>query len=230
MRAWASALRQEGKIEEAIAEFRAALQLDPKNVAAHAGLGSALDDQHKYDEAIAEFRAALQLDPKNADSHAGLSTVLGDQHKYDEAIAEFRAGLSGNRAGLDRTREIARGQAVTGGFCSDRLIYPRACWSRYFPIGGNSQGPRLDCVLVRSSCPRGVGTTDAFWAGVSAMTTGDIFGSCSLSPANAGEMLPMLRAIRPARMTNFMISLLTHQRRACLPNLVDLAAYVDLSW
>jgi hypothetical protein len=140
---------------------------------------------------------------------------------------------SGNRAGLDRSREITRAQAVTGGFGSDRLIYPRACWSRYFPIGGNSQGPRLDCVLVRSSCPRGVAATGAFWAGASAMTTGDIFGLGPLSPANAGGMLPMLRAVRPARIANFMISLLTQPQRApkgaCLSNLVDLAAYIDLT-
>src|SRR6476659_5724704 len=36
--------------------------------------------------------------------------------------------------------------ALTGSFALTAFFYPRTGWSRYFPIGGNSHGPRLDCV------------------------------------------------------------------------------------
>ncbi len=57
-------LFKQGKLEQAIKEYRASLALDSKDPNAHTLLGDALFEQQKYDEARAEFQAALKQDPK----------------------------------------------------------------------------------------------------------------------------------------------------------------------
>ena len=46
------ALGIQGKLEEAIGQFRAALQCEPGNANAHNNLGKAFVEQHKLEEAI----------------------------------------------------------------------------------------------------------------------------------------------------------------------------------
>ena len=57
------ALAAQKKLEQAVAEFAAALRLRPDFAEAHNDLGNALRDQGKREEAIAEFRTAILLDP-----------------------------------------------------------------------------------------------------------------------------------------------------------------------
>ena len=83
----------EGKPDEAIAEFRTAIGLEPKDAAPHINLGTTLSNQGKLDEAVAEFRTAIGLDPKNAYAHGGLANALSDQDKFDEAIAQYRTAI-----------------------------------------------------------------------------------------------------------------------------------------
>jgi Tfp pilus assembly protein PilF len=56
----------QGKVDEAIKEFRRALELDPYYVDAHANLATALQQQGKVEEAAAEWRETLALQPDNA--------------------------------------------------------------------------------------------------------------------------------------------------------------------
>ncbi len=49
--------------EEDIAKYQAALDFDPKNIAAHTYLADTYRRQGKLSEAIEEYKAALQLDP-----------------------------------------------------------------------------------------------------------------------------------------------------------------------
>ena len=53
------ALRDQGKLDEAIASCRTALQLKPDNAEAHSNLGVALSEQRNWDEARACYRRAL---------------------------------------------------------------------------------------------------------------------------------------------------------------------------
>jgi lipoprotein NlpI len=86
-------LLDQAKTDDAIAEFRKAVELEPKNALAHSSLGVALLDQAKTDDAIAEFRKAIEIEPKNADAHGGLGEALRVQGKTDDAIAEFRKAI-----------------------------------------------------------------------------------------------------------------------------------------
>ena len=89
----AIALRAQGKLDEAIAEHRAAIRLQPENAAAHNNLANSLLAQGKLDEAIAEFRAAIRLQPEYGLAHYNLGNALHSQRKREEAIAEFRDAI-----------------------------------------------------------------------------------------------------------------------------------------
>jgi serine/threonine-protein kinase len=86
------ALQDQGKLDEAIAEYREALRLkaDPD---AHINLANALRDQGRLDEATAEYHKALRLKPAHPLVHNNLGNALLDQGKLDEAIAEWRKAL-----------------------------------------------------------------------------------------------------------------------------------------
>ena len=49
-------LKEQGKLGEAVASYRRALELKPEYAAAHNSLANALKDQGKPDEAAASYR------------------------------------------------------------------------------------------------------------------------------------------------------------------------------
>ncbi|PYV39525.1 MAG: peptidase S1, partial [Acidobacteria bacterium] len=79
--------------DEAIAQYRQALQLKPTFVEAHNNLGLALASQGRLDEAIAQYRQALQLNPRYVEAYDNLGTGLASAGKLDEAISQFRQAL-----------------------------------------------------------------------------------------------------------------------------------------
>jgi eukaryotic-like serine/threonine-protein kinase len=90
----ASALHDRGQLDEAIAECRTALQLNPDSADAHLNLGAILfNARHDYEGAIAEFREAIRLEPGNPATHRNLGNALFAQGKADEAISEYRTAL-----------------------------------------------------------------------------------------------------------------------------------------
>jgi len=54
---------EKGELQEAINEFKLALELDPNNVNVHNSLGVCYGLQSRYDSAIAEFQKAIATDP-----------------------------------------------------------------------------------------------------------------------------------------------------------------------
>jgi tetratricopeptide (TPR) repeat protein len=61
-----NALSHQGRLDEAITEYRRAIRLNPANASAHRSLGTALHDQGKADEAVAELREAIRLNRDRA--------------------------------------------------------------------------------------------------------------------------------------------------------------------
>ena len=72
----------------AIAEFRKAIDLNPKDAFAHTNLGLALYAKKDLDEAIAVFRKAIDLDPNYAYAAHRPRPGPGRQEDLDGAIAE----------------------------------------------------------------------------------------------------------------------------------------------
>jgi Flp pilus assembly protein TadD len=67
-------------IERAESLYRKAIELDPKDAAAHHGLGLHLYRQGKGADAIDPLRRAVQLDARNADARFWLARLL-DKHR-----------------------------------------------------------------------------------------------------------------------------------------------------
>ncbi|TKB69859.1 MAG: tetratricopeptide repeat protein [Nitrospira sp.] len=90
------ALAGDGRPDEAILEYRAALRVLPESAGPHKRLGFLLLDRGDHASAIAEFRLALLKDPKGPDAHFGLGHALAEAGDTVEAIAMFQNGLNLN--------------------------------------------------------------------------------------------------------------------------------------
>jgi tetratricopeptide (TPR) repeat protein len=81
------------RYDDAIAQYRHALRLNPNHFGGHYILGIALNDKGQHKEAAAHHRQALQLNPYHADAHNSLGVALLAQDELDEAAACFHRAL-----------------------------------------------------------------------------------------------------------------------------------------
>ena len=88
-----NALRDQGKLEEAINCYRQALHFKPDFAQGYSNLGNALRDQGKLEEAITSCRQALQLKPDFAEAYSNLGYALKEQGNLDEAINSCQQAL-----------------------------------------------------------------------------------------------------------------------------------------
>ena len=113
--------RAKGQLDEAIACYKKAIELDPKDARAHYNLGIALAAKGQVDEAIAYYKKAIELDPKYAEAHCNLGHALAIQGRFAESLEAFKRG---HRAGsetarlalpLGRVGSPGRGESRAGG-------------------------------------------------------------------------------------------------------------------
>jgi protein O-GlcNAc transferase len=88
------ALKNQGKLDEAIAAYCKAICIKPDHVEAHSNLGNVLRDQGKFDEAVAAYREAIRISPDQARAYSDLGVALADQGNFDEAAAIYRKAIS----------------------------------------------------------------------------------------------------------------------------------------
>ncbi len=67
--------KQKGIYDEAIASYKKALEINPKDAGSHYNLGFAYVKKGLYNEAVHETESALKLDPKMADAHRNLGLI-----------------------------------------------------------------------------------------------------------------------------------------------------------
>jgi Flp pilus assembly protein TadD len=84
---------KQGRVDEAVRQYAAALQMNPLYDAAHSNLGRALADQRRYDEAVTHFETALSLRPDDVKTRNNLGNVLAQQGRHEEAVREFEEAL-----------------------------------------------------------------------------------------------------------------------------------------
>jgi tetratricopeptide (TPR) repeat protein len=82
-----------GHYEKAIADFTAALELDPTYTWALGSRGQAHQQAGRYEKAIADLTAALQLDPTYAWALGSRGETHREAGHYEKAIADFTAAL-----------------------------------------------------------------------------------------------------------------------------------------
>src|SRR5690349_9765371 len=91
--AHAAQLIHQDQVEQAVQEYRAALQITPHNPDVLVPLSGALEDQEKWQEAISVAREALSVDPNNDMAHVNLGIGLGSTDDSAGAEAEFHEAL-----------------------------------------------------------------------------------------------------------------------------------------
>ena len=78
-----------GRFEEAIAEGKRAIELDPLSPIINTDLGQNLYAARRYDEAIAQLRKTLEIDPTCYYAHYNLGMALQRKGDVPAAIAEY---------------------------------------------------------------------------------------------------------------------------------------------
>lgn len=88
-----AAWEAEGKFGLAMANYRAALKLDPSYVDVRYNIGHALAAQGKLEEAAAEYRTVLEMKPTHVFAHNNLGNALLGLGKPQEAAKEYEQAL-----------------------------------------------------------------------------------------------------------------------------------------
>jgi tetratricopeptide (TPR) repeat protein len=96
-----AALQEDGRVDDAVAAYRRALQSEPDYALSHEGLGSALRRQGKLDEAILHLRQAVRLHPGFVDARFNLANALAERGDANEAIALYEEVLRQHPDGID---------------------------------------------------------------------------------------------------------------------------------
>jgi tetratricopeptide (TPR) repeat protein len=87
-------LNTPGRVNDAMAEFREALRLEPDMPEVHNSLGSAFMSVGRLPEATAEFETAVRLKPDYPDGHNSLGSALAQTPgRTADGIAEFQTAL-----------------------------------------------------------------------------------------------------------------------------------------
>ncbi len=79
--------------EAMLAQIKADLEKDPKNVEKRVMMGNIYYDAQKWSEAIPWYEDALKLTPDNADVIVDLGICYRNLQKYDEALVYFDRAL-----------------------------------------------------------------------------------------------------------------------------------------
>jgi len=93
--AWyAEFLQEMGRNEEALAQNRQAMTLDPLDPGGANGLGDTFYTARQYDRAVRAFQKALELEPDYVGAHFGLGWVSEQRKMFGEAIAELQKAVN----------------------------------------------------------------------------------------------------------------------------------------
>lgn len=88
-----NALAAKGDQDGAIADYDAAIKLNPKDSRAHNNRGTAWRDKGDAERAMADFAEAAKLDPRNSDAHYNLGNAYAGKDDSAKAIAAYSAAI-----------------------------------------------------------------------------------------------------------------------------------------
>jgi tetratricopeptide (TPR) repeat protein len=89
-----SAYYQEGRWDQAIADYTAAIQLESDCGRCFNNRGLAYDRKSDLDKAIADFNQAISLEPGEFDGYFNRGNAFYGKTDYEHAIADYTAAIS----------------------------------------------------------------------------------------------------------------------------------------
>lgn len=90
----ANGYAKQGKIDEAIENAQAALQVDSTYGVAHFNLANMYVEKRRLNDAIAHYREALKVYPRYIEAHGNLGRALAMAGRLPEAAEQYRAALN----------------------------------------------------------------------------------------------------------------------------------------
>jgi tetratricopeptide (TPR) repeat protein len=85
--------KRKGEYDRAIADYTAAIRINPKYSSAYTNRGVAYVEKHDYDRALADYNIAIRLDPKDAVAHNNRGVAWKNKGEYDLAIADYNTAI-----------------------------------------------------------------------------------------------------------------------------------------
>lgn len=89
----ASQLDEEGKVDEAIVEYRISIKLNPADPDAHFNLGLAYLKKKQNREAIGAYKKVVELSPRDAEAYKLLGIAFIQEGDKKEAIRQWKNSL-----------------------------------------------------------------------------------------------------------------------------------------
>jgi Flp pilus assembly protein TadD len=89
----ADSLMTQGRVEEAIGQYRELVQSEPSHFDGHNKLGFALLQAGRSREALAAIRRAIELQPRNPEAHNNLGLALMQAGQNDEAVVSLQRAV-----------------------------------------------------------------------------------------------------------------------------------------
>jgi len=122
----ARALKSRGRLDEAIAAYRAALKIKPDFAVVHNNLGVALRAAGEPREARVAFSAAIKIKPDFAEAHNNLGNLLVAAGRYDDAIAACRQAVALRPRYSDALNNLGTALAAKGSTAEAVSAYGQA--------------------------------------------------------------------------------------------------------
>lgn len=107
-------LKSMGRLDEALAQSRAAVELSPRESFSRTNLGSLFGLMKQYDASMREFEAAIQIDPHQPYIYQRMGPVLLMQGRKAEAIAALEKARDYSGGQQDKLAWLGYAYAVSG--------------------------------------------------------------------------------------------------------------------
>ena len=86
-------LYNEGQYEEAIASYKKAIKINPKDDGAYNNMGVIYAALEKYEEAIASYKKAIEINPKYDKAYNNMGSAYDMLEKYEKAIVSYKKAI-----------------------------------------------------------------------------------------------------------------------------------------
>lgn len=98
---------EKGQLDQAIADYGKAIELNPWYDSAYSNRGNAYSAKGELDNAMADYTKAIELNPQNEQAHNNLGSLYLEKGQYAEAEKEIKKALELNPDGIPATITMA---------------------------------------------------------------------------------------------------------------------------
>lgn len=83
----------QGRHEDALGQYQAAVKLNPQHAAALSGFGNVLTTLGKHEEAVKAYQGAVRINPNQPEAYYNLGNLKKAQKQYEEAVHYYQQAI-----------------------------------------------------------------------------------------------------------------------------------------